>query len=91
MNKIELIRTELEQRSWQRSQWYKRYEDPVDLGVLAELNEILAFLDTLEAEQKEVDLEKEIDGWYNGMGIPLSIDALRETARHFYELGKNSK
>lgn len=29
--------------------------------------------------------------WYNTKGIPVSPDALKDTARHFYELGKQSK
>lgn len=33
------------------------------------------------------ELEKKIDDWYNTMGIPVTTDALKETARHFYELG----
>lgn len=44
-----------------------------------------------EQEQPEVDIEKEIDNWYNTMGIPVSTDALKETARHFYALGRNAR
>jgi len=40
----------------------------------------------LQQEQSE-ELEKKIDDWYNTMGIPVTTDALKETARHFYELG----
>ena len=40
-------------------------------------------------EQPE-ELEKKIDDWYNTMGIPVTTDALKETARHFYELGLNA-
>lgn len=43
------------------------------------------FIDTLEV--KEVDLDKEIDDWYNTMGIPFSTEALKETARYFFGLG----
>lgn len=42
-------------------------------------------------EQPSEDLEGEIDAWYNTKGIPVSPDALKDTARHFYELGKQSK
>ena len=58
-------------------------------GVLSCLNEIHSYLNTLEV--KEVDLENEIDDWYNTMGIPVTIDALKETARHFFELGIKMK
>lgn len=34
-----------------------------------------------------LQLEKEIDDWYNTMGIPITADALKETARHFAEWG----
>ena len=42
-------------------------------------------------EVKEVDLEKEIDNWYNTVGIPVGIYALKETAKHFFELGINTR
>lgn len=50
--------------------------------------ELYELIDSLQQEQPEVDLEKGIDDWYNTMGVPLSVDALKETARHFYELGR---
>jgi len=46
---------------------------------------LLSEIDTLEV--KEVDLENEINDWYNTMGIPVTTDALKETACHFFELG----
>ena len=49
------------------------------------INKVLEHIDDLEV--KEVDLEKEIDDWYNTMGIPVTADAMKETARHFFELG----
>lgn len=49
------------------------------------LIEIKDFIDTLEV--KEVDLEKEIDDWYNTIGIPVTTNALKETARYFFKLG----
>ena len=58
-------------------------------GQLKAYNVILSFIDTLEL--KEVDLEKEIDNWYSTMGIPVTVDALKETARHFFELGLKAK
>lgn len=36
---------------------------------------------------KEVDLNKEIDDWYNIIGIPVITDAFR----HFYELGLKAR
>lgn len=45
----------------------------------------------LQQEQPDVDLEKEIDEWYNIMGVPVTADALKGTARHFYSLGLNAR
>lgn len=68
------------------------------------LVELLAFLDSLLQEQQEVDLEKEIkrytkscEGAKNANGHIFELDwngitaIIDEAARHFYELGKNSK
>lgn len=52
---------------------------------------LLNIVTSLQLEQPEVNLEAEINAWYNTMGIPVSSDALKETARHFYELGKARK
>ena len=52
---------------------------------------ILTFLDTLEV--KGVDLEKEINTWFD-YGFPNDdelLDYIKETARHFFELGVKAK
>ena len=52
-----------------------------------QLNRILLFLDILE--MKEVDLEKSISDWLSE-GLPNDeeeIDYIKETAKHFFELG----
>ena len=52
------------------------------------LKSIISFINTLETKEVgEVDLEKEIEDWYSTMGILVTFDALKETARHFFELG----
>ena len=56
-----------------------RYLEGVQHGAEA-VNELA------QQEQPE-ELEKKIDDWYNTMGIPITADALKETARHFFELG----
>ena len=58
-------------------------------GRVAEGEEILSFINTLEVV--DLELEKEIDDWYNTMGIPVTTDALKETARHFFRLGLNTQ
>ena len=57
------------------------------IGKYTALESFSKFLDTLGV--KEVDLEKEIDDWYNTMGIPITPNALKKTAHHFFELGLN--
>ena len=62
---------------------------------------LLDFLDTIEAEQPEVDLEKGIEEYFNGWtetdeGIAchyqyVDLNTCRGIARHFYELGLKSK
>ena len=52
-------------------------------------NIILSFLDSTEV--KAVDLEKEIKLWFD-YGFPNNeelLDYIKETAKHFYELGLN--
>ena len=90
---ISTIRSEIERRINEL--------DISDESILieAELSEILSFIDTLESEKPEVDLEKEIEisirllnglhtlednkSWYKGR-----YEELKELARHFYDLGR---
>ena len=53
------------------------------------LEVLLHDINTLEV--KEVDLEEEIDNWYNTVGVPVTTDALKETAKYFFELGLNAQ
>ena len=60
-------------------------------GKEKEDEDILTFLDTLEV--KGVDLEKEINTWFD-YGFPNDdelLDYIKETARHFFELGLKAK
>ena len=63
-------------------------------GVLITLSDILSFITSLQQEQPEVDLEREIIKYK----VPFSDDreylneqTLDAIARHFYELGLNAK
>lgn len=64
-----------------------------------ELQSLISFLDTLEAEEKDVDLEKEIQGHikecldvkFPTTDIELIKKDVAYTARKFYNLGLNSK
>ncbi len=56
------------------------------------LRNILLFLNTLEV--KEVDLEEEIDKWYNNEASKefenVLYEDIEKCARHFFELGLNA-
>ena len=61
-------------------------------GELNAYDDILYFIDSLQQEQPEVDLEKEIEKWFDMMGESWengywSTNDIRSTARHFFELG----
>lgn len=66
------------------------YNDDENILHVAKYNiliDILSFLDTLKVE--EVDLEKEINLWFD-YGFPNDeelLDYIKETAKHFFELG----
>ena len=69
---------------------YDRNRSNGYIDVCDEIDGILSFIDTLEV--KEMDLEKEVENWvkigphtsYPWCTIP---DAIRITAKHFFELG----
>ena len=97
MNKIEKIRKEIERlKSTNPSEYnYQNAE-----GYIWALDDILSFLDSLQQEQQEVDLEKETKSWilnecgpsdFSPFADHWCADDIMATARHFYELGKNSK
>ena len=54
-----------------------------------EFKDLLSFLDTLEV--KEVDLEKEVDKWYNNKAPKefenVLYSDIEKFAKHFFELG----
>lgn len=58
----------------------------------SEANYILGIFDSLQQEQQEVDLEKEIERYgKKSMWLILGEEGISKCAHHFYELGKNSK
>lgn len=58
-------------------------------GKVDALNDTISFLDTLEV--KEVDLEKEVDKWYNNKAPKefenVLYSDIEKFAKHFFELG----
>ena len=92
-----------------RNEVIKHIEDNRDihdgyaLSAMHECEEILSFLDSLQPEKQEVDLEKELADYcrrYYNYDYPKQAEEgtgssvmphIIEAAKYFYELGKNSK
>jgi hypothetical protein len=65
--------------------------------------ELFEIIDSLQQEQQDVDLEKEIEAYFKDWSISpygaffneddykVSMLEIKDIARYFYELGKNSK
>lgn len=58
---------------------------PADYGACNALTQILAFIDTLEV--KEVNLEKEVHKFIDKEELHLRLWDVDRIARHFFELG----
>lgn len=65
---------------------------------VTELSDLRSFITSLQQEQPEVDLEKEIGHWMDKLDDKYcilvedySIQDIKDTARHFYELGLNAR
>ncbi len=54
-------------------------------------NEILSLVTSLQQEQPEVDLEKEIKNYLATKCAGDDEPSVSEIARHFYELGRNER
>ena len=95
MEIIEKIRAEIRRR-------FSEYNQDSNHHIqAAECASILDFLDSLEVEEKETpELEEELDRFIaSGKSVTVedygtykvSYHDFKKVARHFYELGKNSK
>jgi len=101
MDKIEKIRAEIERLKGQLIRGACAAQIEMETNCKDEAyNEVLAFLDTLEEEPVGEELEKEIEKtWLEYECYNEDYDKVAEmrwnefenVARHFYELGKNSK
>lgn len=93
----EKLVTIIEERKAQQDQWVNRYHDAINQGISNELTEILDIIYSLQQEQPEVDLEKEIKDTCRGYRIndyheqELGKQDIENLARHFYELGLNAR
>lgn len=52
---------------------------------------VLDFIDYLQQEQPEVDLEKEVERFAKECGYPSAATIDFQFAHHFYELGLNAR
>ena len=60
-------------------------------GKINGLEQALNLVRSFQQEQPEVDLEKEIARFALNGGTGDNTPTIGETARHFYELGKNAR
>lgn len=65
-------------------------------GKSSAYTEFFSLITSLQQEQPEVDINKEIEKWFDLMGDAWengewSTNDIRSTARHFYELGLNAR
>ena len=70
----------------------------IDLMALLarEYQAIIANVESFRQEQPEVDLEKEYKTWWNSISGKINVEHImewymHETARYFYELGRNTR
>ena len=96
----DLLRKEVEKRMHICDGVFERDSDTYYQGKAVAYQETLSFIDSLQQEQSSEDLEKEIDvcwqNWLSPSNQKEVEGVLPKTeftmyARHFYELGKNSK
>ena len=95
------LKTEIKRLTNQKKEKLKRFSDEdYTCSVASSINcklrgneEVLSLIDSLQQEQQEVDLKKEIDRELDTRwkGEYLSTSKFRESARHFYELGLNAR
>lgn len=68
-------------------------ESPFGVGGRVELELVLNTITSLQQEQPEVDLEKEIKSYFKGFGMfpSVGIDDCIDIAKYFFELGLNAR
>ena len=86
-----------------RKELYHEKGGGCDNAIEEELDDLLSFSTSLQQEQPEVDLEKEIEEYFKGwfvdedLGLVKSdswsciVEDVKEVARHFYKLGFNAR
>lgn len=81
---------------------HRYYNGDFHDGVLFTIEEVQSIIDSLQNDKQEVDLEKEINNLDNvyfdldgiavvGATYYITVEDLKDIARHFFELGLNAK
>lgn len=86
----ELLKKEMEKRMHICDGVFERNSDTYYQGKAVAYQETLSFINSLQQEQPSEDLEEEIKRYIPRNQCPVP-DFMEAVARHFYELGKNSK
>ena len=88
--------SEIERRKGFYERTYERLhrddlESSTSYAIASALDELLSLIASLQQEQPEVDLEKEIARFALNGGTGDNTPTIGETAHHFYELGLNAR
>ena len=95
---------EIERRIYEISHPLKDGYEVQSIGKIEGLSELLEVIDSLQQEQPEVDLEKEIEEYFEGWSDDseygqaimrnctcAGVDECKDIARYFYNLGLNAR
>ena len=85
---VDLLLKEIEKKSHEEQGFSS--EDS-EYGYRSCARDLLAFINSLQQEQSEVDLEKEIQRYLCEECSSDDEPTIAEIARHFYELGFNAR
>lgn len=88
------LKAEIEKRMHICDGIFERDSDTYYQGKAVAYQETLPLIDSLQQEQPEVDLEEEMDRFFEEMPIQEHENIFEDTyqmiARHFYKLGLNA-
>lgn len=101
----ERLRAEIEKRKQVHFDDYfiKKSGNSADYGASNALANVISLIDSLQQEQSEVDLEKEVSKWWDAsfqepdfkfrkhQAHIVSNNEIIKLAKHFYELGINAR
>lgn len=89
----EKLKAELDKDYQRYSNRYMETRAPYTKGLIDAIDLAEQAINSLQQEQPEVDLEKEIEEYFPEWAfyIEWNYDDMIEVARHFYELGLNAR